>query len=95
MEATFYVIADGTNNLLGKNTAIAIKVFKIGVNINSIKSFPISKFKDVVIETPIDESAKPVSQPYRQIPLPLEAKVDKKTERAVRLRHYRRGKRVF
>ncbi|CAH2109140.1 unnamed protein product [Euphydryas editha] len=40
------------------------------------KSFP--KFRGVTVQIPIDQSVKPVVQPYRRIPIPLEEKVAKK-----------------
>ena len=77
--ATFYVIADGTRDLLGKDTAVAMGVLKIGLEIDQMEiktEFP--KFKDVLVEIPIDEKVQPVSQPLRRIPIPLEEKVNKK-----------------
>ncbi|XP_030747091.1 uncharacterized protein K02A2.6-like [Sitophilus oryzae] len=73
---TFYVIKGGTKNLIGKNTATALGILKIGFHINVIESFP--KFKNVIVDIPIDESVTPVVQPYRRIPVPLEAKVEAK-----------------
>ncbi|GBP67399.1 Uncharacterized protein K02A2.6 [Eumeta japonica] len=43
-----------------------------------MEKFP--KFKDVIIHLPIDNSIPPVSQPYRRIPIPLEAKIENKIE---------------
>ncbi|XP_029166467.1 uncharacterized protein K02A2.6-like isoform X1 [Nylanderia fulva] len=74
--ATFYVIRNGTRNLLGKNTAIELGVLQIGLQINAIQ--PLPKFKDVKITIPIDKTVKPVIQPYRRIPIPLENKVNEK-----------------
>lgn len=79
--AIFYVIKNGTRNLLGKNTAMELGVLQIGLQINSVENdatFP--KFKDVAIQIPIDRTIKPVIQPYRRIPIPLEKKVDAKLE---------------
>lgn len=79
---TFYVISGGTRNLLGKITATSLGVLKINipVNVNNVamesKAFP--KFKDVLVEIPIDKTVKSVTQPYRRIPIPLEAKVEVK-----------------
>lgn len=74
--ATFYVIENGSRCLLGKSTSIALGVLKIGLGINAIGQFP--KFKDVVVDIPIDESVTPICQPYRRIPIPLESKVEEK-----------------
>lgn len=64
---TFYVIINGTRNLLGKNTATSLGVLKIGLNaeINQICTGKLPKFKDVLIQLSIDNSIPPVSQPYR------------------------------
>lgn len=75
---TFFVVKGGTRNLLGKHTAIALRVLKIGLGINQVEQQIFPKFKDVLIQIPIDESVKPIVQPYRRIPIPLEEKVDKK-----------------
>ncbi|XP_053617728.1 uncharacterized protein K02A2.6-like [Plodia interpunctella] len=82
-EATVYVISGGTRDLLGKDTAKKLGVLRIGVEVNIIdndKILPFAKIKDVLIEIPIDDTIKPVSQPYRRIPIPLEEKVEKKIQ---------------
>ncbi|XP_045769436.1 uncharacterized protein LOC123870252 isoform X2 [Maniola jurtina] len=83
IKGTIYVIRNGTRDLLGKETAIQLGVLKIGLQINSIsnekpsdKVFP--KFKGVTVQIPIDQTVKPVIQPYRRVPIPLEEKVTKK-----------------
>ncbi|GBP88987.1 Retrovirus-related Pol polyprotein from transposon 297 [Eumeta japonica] len=80
--STFYVVCDGTRNLLGKTTAISLGVLKIGLNaeVNQVHMEKFPKFKDVIIHLPIDNSIPPVSQPYRRIPIPLEAKIENKIE---------------
>ncbi|CAH2089953.1 unnamed protein product [Euphydryas editha] len=75
---TFYVIDKGTRNLLGKVTAIALGVLKIGLDVNHVEMTPFPKFKNIQIQIPIDSNIKPVAQPYRRVPIPLEEKVDKK-----------------
>lgn len=79
--ATIYVIKNGSRCLLGKTTAIALGVLKIGLGINYIGPFP--KFKGVLVDIPIDKSITPVSQPYRRIPIPLESKVTEKLQELV------------
>nr|CAI5858972.1 unnamed protein product [Callosobruchus analis] len=77
--ATFYVIKEGTRNLLGKQTAISLGVLRIGLNVNNINNIePFPKIKNVVINIPIDKSVQAVSQPYRRVPIPLEEKINKK-----------------
>ncbi|GBP83470.1 Retrovirus-related Pol polyprotein from transposon 297 [Eumeta japonica] len=80
--STFYVVCDGTRNLLGKTTAISLGVLKIGLNaeVNQVYMEKFPKFKDVIIHLPIDNSIPPVSQPYRRIPIPLKAKIENKIE---------------
>ncbi|XP_049886595.1 uncharacterized protein K02A2.6-like [Pectinophora gossypiella] len=79
--STFYVIAGGTRNLLGKTTAMSLGILKIGLNlVNHIESEIFPKFKHVMVDLPIDESVPPVAQPYRRIPIPLEEKVEGKID---------------
>lgn len=65
--STFYVIINGTRNLVGKTTAQSLGVLKIGLNaeVNQLHTEKFPKFKDVLIQLPIDNSIPPVSQPYR------------------------------
>lgn len=81
-DAMFYVIEGGTRDLLGKMTATDLGVLKIGLDVNQVgtNSKPFPKFKGVLIQIPIDDNVKPVSQPYRRVPIPLEEKVDAKLE---------------
>lgn len=76
----FYVVDGGTRDLLGKQTAIELGVLKIGLQVNQIgeQSFP--KFKDVLVQIPIDKQVTPIAQPHRRIPIPLEEKVNAKIE---------------
>ncbi|KAL7291803.1 hypothetical protein TKK_0014584 [Trichogramma kaykai] len=70
---------DGSRNLLGKITAIAAGVLKLGIDINNISTaFP--KFKNISVEIPIDSKVKPVMQPHRRIAILLEEKVNSKLE---------------
>lgn len=85
-EATFYVIKDGTKDLLGKVTAIALGVLHIGPKVQSVlhtaeAASPFPKFKNVLIEIPVDTTVKPVSQPYRRVPIPLEQKINDQLQR--------------
>lgn len=78
--ATFYVISGGTQNLLGKVTATSLGVLQINLptDVNKVEMTAFPKFKDVLVEIPIDESIKPVAQPYRRIPIPLETRIEQK-----------------
>lgn len=82
-EATFYVIKDGTRDLLGKETAIKLKVLKMGVSVNSISEGPFPKFKDIKLKIAVNETVTPIIQPYRRIPIPLENKINSKIDELV------------
>lgn len=85
--ATFYVIENGGQSFLGRETAIQLKVLKLGLNADevghdaSIKPFP--KIRNVSIKLALDPSVKPVQQPLRRIPIALEDKVEKKINEAL------------
>lgn len=76
----FYVVKDGTRNLLGKETAVLLGVLKIGLSINAVSDGGFSKFKDVKVDIPIDKSVRPICQPYRRVPIPLESKINAKIQ---------------
>lgn len=79
--ADFYVLKDYGKVLIGYETGIPLGVLKIGENVNQItQTEQMSKIKDFVIDIPINPNVKPVIQPYRRIPVPLEAAVDKKID---------------
>lgn len=46
---------------------------------------PLNKIDGVVLEIPIDEKVRPIVQPYRRVPAPLEKAVDKKIEELLAL----------
>lgn len=78
----FYVVDVTGQILLGRKTADALRVLKMGndavemVNAVSNQVKPFNKIKGVVVEIPIKDNAKGVIQPYRRIPAPLEKLVD-------------------
>lgn len=81
VEATFYIVEQGQQNLLGDQTAKQLKVLKIGFDIAFVKhsnsvSFP--KIKGIIVEIPVNESVQPVQQGYRRAPLALEGKIHDK-----------------
>lgn len=84
INADFYVIQGDGKVLIGRDSAMAIGVLKIGIDINEISELgqpaSIGKIKDVVVEIPIKADAQPVAQPYRRVPLAFEEKVDKKMD---------------
>lgn len=60
--AKFYVIKNGTRNLLGKETAIKLNVLKLGVSTNSVDTEPeiFPKFKGIQLNIAIDKSVTPI-----------------------------------
>lgn len=53
----FYVIKGGRQCLIGKKSAIKLEILRIGLNINSIDhGKPFAKFKNIVVDIPIDNS---------------------------------------
>lgn len=79
--ATFYVAENGTQSLLGDETAKELKVLKIGYNVGSVQASEIfPKIKGVLVEIPVDPNVKPVQQPYRRAPFALEAKITEKLQ---------------
>ncbi|XP_053954513.1 uncharacterized protein K02A2.6-like [Anastrepha ludens] len=82
--ATFYVIKDGKQSLLGRDTGIQLKVLQLGLGVNNVemmKAFP--KISNVKIKLSLDPAIKPVKQPVRRIPIALERKVEDKLNEAL------------
>lgn len=79
--ADFYVVKDYGKILIGYETGVPLGVLKIGENVNQIEQeSQLNKIKDFVVEIPINKEVKPVAQPYRRVPVPIEAAVDRKIE---------------
>lgn len=82
--ASVYVVHEGAKFLLGRDTATMLKVLKIGESINRITekraTHPFGKIKGIMVEIPLKENVKPVVQPYRRIPAPMQMKVDAKID---------------
>lgn len=79
--ADFYVLQDYGKVLIGYKTGIPLGIMKIGENVNAIQqNGPLSKIKGFIVDIPIREDVKPVAQPYRRVPVPLEEAVDKKID---------------
>lgn len=86
--AKFYVIKGSGKTLIGRDTAEHLGVLKIAVEVNTIitdsakgnvaGSSEFAKIKGVVVDIPIKSNVKPVIQPYRRVPIPVEKAVDKK-----------------
>ncbi|XP_055604197.1 uncharacterized protein K02A2.6-like [Uranotaenia lowii] len=78
----FYVVKGDGKVLIGRDTATAMDVLKIGIPVNEVeadvKCEKLGTIKDIVVDIPIKADAVPVVQPYRRIPVALEKMVDKK-----------------
>lgn len=81
LHAEFYVVKDYGRVLIGYETATSLNVLKIGENVNCIEAKEkAGKIKGVVVNIPINPAVKPVAQPYRRIPVPLENAVNDKID---------------
>lgn len=81
--AKFYVADEVGKPLLGWETAIPLKVLKIGNDVNKIEGKPVgelTKIKGILVEIPTNDDIQPVQQPYRRVPAPMEKRVDEKVE---------------
>ena len=91
-KATFYIVKDGPQSLLGKMTAVRLGVLKLGLPSNQIEStvnkmeepgeFP--KMKEIIVNVTVDPSVTTVIQPYRQVPFALLKKVDEKLDKVLK-----------
>ncbi|XP_073835818.1 uncharacterized protein [Musca autumnalis] len=86
--ADFYVVDEKGKLLLGRDTAMCLQVLKIGNNINRVTGktddHQLGKIGGIIVHIPIKENVKPIVQPYRRIPAPLEEAVDKKIQEMLR-----------
>lgn len=82
VRAEFYVIRGGQRCLLGDATSKSLGILKVGLDIHQIETDikPFSKIKDVQVQIHMDPDIKPVFQPLRRIPMPLEDAVNRKLE---------------
>lgn len=84
MIASFYVVNEGAKFLLGRDTAMALKVLRIGESIDLVTEnqmqMQLNKMKGIMVEIPLRADIRPVAQPYRRIPAPIQKKVDAKIE---------------
>lgn len=80
VRAEFFVIKGGQRSILGDQTAKQLGILQVGLQVNSIahQVEPFPKIKDVQVHIHTDPEVKPVFQPVRRVPIPLEAAVDKK-----------------
>lgn len=80
MLADFYVVREKGKILLGHDTAIAMKVLKIGYDVNNVEETEKQSgtIKDIVVDIPLNPAIKPVIQPYRRVPVPVQQAVENK-----------------
>lgn len=75
---TFYVVKDGSRDLLAKDTAISFKVLKLGVEVSTVSKKCFPNLKNVKLVITIDRTIKPVTQSCRRVRIPLEDIINKK-----------------
>ncbi|XP_062701924.1 uncharacterized protein K02A2.6-like [Aedes albopictus] len=82
VQAEFYVIVGGQRSIFGDKTAKELGILYVGLHVNQIDSavVPFPKIKDVQVQIHTDPDIKPVFQPVRRVPIPLEAAVDRKLD---------------
>lgn len=82
--ARFYVVKDGPQPLLGKNTAKHLGVLIVGLpskqeSVQHIEiSRPFPSIRGVKIHVPVDKSVEPVAQRFRRLPFSTLQRVDDK-----------------
>lgn len=76
--ARFYIIKGKGKLLIGRETANALGILKIDIDVNKIddSNQEFAKIKGVTVEIPIRSNVRPVVQPYRRVPIPVEKAVD-------------------
>lgn len=76
--ARFYIIKGKGKLLIGRGTANTLGILKIDFDVNKIDDSEqeFAKMKGITVEIPIRSNVKPVVQPYRRIPIPVEKAVD-------------------
>lgn len=68
--------------MIGRESAKALGILKITTDpeVNEISAKPneFTKMKGIMVDIPMKDGIKPVAQPYRRVPVPLEKAVDEK-----------------
>lgn len=82
VQAEFLVVEEGQRCLLGDKTAKQLGVLRIGMDIGQVAEAPkpLSKIKGIQVGKQVNPEVKPVFQPMRRIPLPLEEAVGRKID---------------
>ncbi|XP_017467975.1 PREDICTED: uncharacterized protein LOC108360273 isoform X2 [Rhagoletis zephyria] len=82
--ATFYLIENANQSLLGRETAIKLHVLKLGRGVNNVDTeTPFPKIRNIEIKLSLNLSVKPIQQPMRRIPIVIEEKVEQKINEAL------------
>lgn len=84
IDANFYVADEFGKFLIGWETGFALEILKIANEINNIEHEEFGKIKGIEVEIPIKSDVKPIQQPYRRVPAPLEKIVDDKIDELLR-----------
>ncbi|XP_062535563.1 uncharacterized protein K02A2.6-like [Armigeres subalbatus] len=82
VKAEFFVVNGRQQCLLGDETSKQLGILKVGVDVNQVTKVmkPFSKISGIQVQIFTDPEVKPVFQPLRRIPIPLEAAVKTKLE---------------
>ncbi|XP_062538771.1 uncharacterized protein LOC134207062 [Armigeres subalbatus] len=74
-KADFFVVQGGQQCLLGDKTSKELGVLKVGLDIQNVEETwkPFAKISGIQINIQMDPEVKPVFQPLRKVPIPLEA----------------------
>lgn len=90
-KAKFYVVKGVGKPLIGRDSAKELSVLMIDTGVHDINAVEdrvnpheFAKIKGVTVEIPIRADAKPVIQPYRRVPIPLEKAVDEQIDDLLR-----------
>ncbi|XP_055585193.1 uncharacterized protein K02A2.6-like [Uranotaenia lowii] len=89
-DAIFFVVDGGQRNLLGDATSKTLGILKIGLEVKAItetekiKLAPFPKISGVKVRIQMDPNVKPVFQPLRRVPIPLETAINEKLEELLR-----------
>ncbi|XP_062713858.1 uncharacterized protein K02A2.6-like [Aedes albopictus] len=82
VKAEFFVVTGGQQCLLGDETSKLLGILKVGLDVNKVTEEvkPFSKISGVQVKIHTDPEIKPVFQPLRRVPIPLESAVKSKLE---------------
>ncbi|XP_058823888.1 uncharacterized protein K02A2.6-like [Topomyia yanbarensis] len=78
--AEFFVVQGGQRALLGDTTSKRLGILKVGMGIDQVTGNfePLTKITGVCVHIHLDPNFKPIFQPMRRVPVPLEEAVNDK-----------------